>query len=72
MTHEFRIGGVLISSIVPTLVVALILTILLSMVLVRIGFYKLVWQRPLVDLSIFFILAGLIVVLLPDGGWPLF
>ena len=70
MTHEFRIGGILISSIVPAFVAALLLTVLLSMLLVRIGFYKLVWQRSIVDLAILIIFFGVIVVLLPDG-WPI-
>lgn len=67
MNHEFHIGGILISTIVPAMVVALIVTPLLSMLLVRIGFYKYVWQRPIVDVAILLILFGAFVVLLPDG-----
>lgn len=70
MSQEFRIGGVLISTVVPAFVVALILTVLISLILTRIGFYKLVWQRPIVDLAILIILFGVIVVVLPDG-WPI-
>jgi hypothetical protein len=36
----------------------------------RLGFYRLIWQRPLVELSIFCIVLGLIVAFTPDG-WPL-
>ena len=70
MTHEFMIGGVLISTIVPACAVALGLTILLSMVLVRLRFYRLVWHRPLVDLSIFCILLAAVVELMA-AGWSI-
>lgn len=69
MTQDFRIGGILISTVVPAFFAALILTVLLSWVLTRIGFYKLVWQRPIVDLAILILIFSTIVVLLPDG-WP--
>lgn len=67
MTHEFRIGGILISTIVPVFFAALILTVVLSWVLVRIGFYKLVWQRPIVDLALLILIFSAIVLVLPDG-----
>ncbi len=70
MISQFHIGGILISSIVPVFFAALFLTVLVSMVLVRVGFYQLVWQRPIVDLAILIILFGIIVILLPDG-WSL-
>lgn len=69
MNHEFRIGGVLISSIVPALVTAIVVSVLLSLVLTRVGFYRFVWHRPLVDLAMFVILFGAFVLALPDG-WP--
>ena len=70
MNHEFRIGGILISTVVPAFVIALIATVLLSLILTRINFYRLVWQRPLVDLCLLIIIFGILVVLLPDG-WPI-
>jgi uncharacterized membrane protein len=38
---------------VPQLLIALLLTVLLSILLMRLGFYRLVWHRPLVELAIF-------------------
>ena len=69
MTEDFRIGGILVSTIVPAFFLALGLTVLIAWILVRIGFYRLVWHRPLVDLAILVILFSGIVILLPDG-WP--
>jgi hypothetical protein len=68
MTHDFLIGGVILSPIVPELLLSLLLTGILSIVLMRLGFYRLVWHRPLVELAIFCIILGLIVVLTPDGS----
>lgn len=65
--HDFLIGGVILSPIVAQLLIALVLTGLLSILLMRLGFYRLVWHRPLVELSLFCILLGTIVVLTPDG-----
>jgi hypothetical protein len=70
MTHDVLIGGVILSPIVPQLLIALFLTGLLSVLLMRCGFYRLVWHRPLVELSIFCMILGAIVLLSQDG-WPL-
>lgn len=67
MTHEFMVGGVLISTIVPACFMALGLSILVSMGLVRLRFYRLVWHRSLVDLSIFCILLAVVVELMASG-----
>lgn len=69
MTHDFRIGGIILTTIVPVFFGALALTVLVSWVLTRLGFYKLVWHRPLVDVALLVIFFSLIVLLLPDG-WP--
>ena len=66
MSHDFRIGGILISTVVPALIAGLIVSVLLSLLLTRVGFYKLVWHRPLVDLAIFIMLFGLFMLFLPD------
>ncbi len=62
MNNELLIGGVLFSPIVGACVVAIAGTALLSMLLVRIGFYRLTWNRPLVEVSIF-------CILLAAAGW---
>ena len=45
MTHDVVIGGVLLSPLVPQLVLAALLTGLLTFVLMRLNFYRLVWHR---------------------------
>ncbi|MHB8284559.1 MAG: DUF1656 domain-containing protein [Caulobacteraceae bacterium] len=67
MNHEFMLGGVLISTIVPATAAALVLTVLLSAVLVRLRFYRLVWHRSLVDLAIFCVLLAGMVQLIGRG-----
>ena len=70
MTHDFVFGGVLLSPLVPQLLLAVLLTGLLTFVLMRLNFYRLVWHRPLVELALFCMILGLIVALMPDG-WPI-
>ncbi|HIQ19500.1 MAG TPA: DUF1656 domain-containing protein [Novosphingobium capsulatum] len=67
MKQNFLIGGVILSPLVPQVLLALMLTVILSIVLMRLGFYRLVWHRSLVELSLFCILLGLVVVLDPLG-----
>ncbi len=67
MMHDFLIGGIILSPIVPELLIALLITGLLSIMLMRLGFYRLVWHRPLVELSIFCMILGTIVAFTPDG-----
>jgi hypothetical protein len=67
MTHDFLIGGVILSPIVPELLIAILLTALLSIVLMRLGFYRATWHRPLVELSFFCMILGAIVALTPDA-----
>lgn len=67
MTHDFLIGGVILSPIVPELLIAILSTALLSIVLMRLGFYRATWHRPLVELSVFCMILGAIVALTPDG-----
>ena len=61
MRYDIVIGGTMVSSIVPAVFVALLLTWLLSLVLIEIGFYRIVWQRPIVELALFCILLGAVV-----------
>lgn len=67
MSHDFLIGGAILSPIVPELVIAVLLTGLISVALMRLGFYRLVWHRPLVELALFCILLGLLVTV-ADGS----
>ncbi len=70
MTQDFLFGGVVLSPLVPQLLLAVLLTGLLTFVLMRLNFYRLVWHRPLVELALFCMILGLIVALTPDG-WPI-
>jgi fatty-acid desaturase len=67
MTHDLVIGGVLISPIVPACLLALLVTIACSIVLIRLGLYRLVWHRPLVEVALFCIALGCITL----AGQPL-
>jgi hypothetical protein len=69
MIHNFLIGGIILSPLVPELAISILLTAFLSVLLMRLGFYQFVWHRPLVELSIFCIILGCIVAFTPDG-WP--
>jgi Cu/Ag efflux pump CusA len=54
------VGGVLFSPIVVAVALALAATVVLSMVLARLGFYRLVWNRPIVEVALFCILLALV------------
>ena len=66
MSSEFVIGGVYLSPIVPACTVAFLITMLLSLVLTRIDFYRLVWHRPLVEVCIFCIVVSAVAT---RGHW---
>ena len=59
--RDISLGSVAVSSIVVVVLLALALTAGVSFVLIKIGFYKLVY-RPIVELATFCILVGLIVM----------
>ena len=67
MVSNFIIGGIIISPLVPQLVVSVLLTGLISVLLMRFGFYRMVWHRPLIEVSLFCIILGGIVALTPEG-----
>ena len=69
MTNDFVLGGIILSPLVPQLLLAVFLTGASTLVLMRLNFYRLVWQRPLVELAIFCMILGTIVALMPDA-WP--
>ena len=65
MIGEFPIYGVFVPALLLWSVVALLLAGALRMILARVGFYRLVWHRPLVDLSLFVIILALVTATLP-------
>jgi hypothetical protein len=65
MIGEFDIYGVFVPTLLVWALVALALTSVLRRVLVRVGFYRLVWHRPLVDLSLLVIVLTIVTNVLP-------
>jgi hypothetical protein len=63
MKYEIDIAGVLVPSLLLWLIIAYVLSALLSAQLRRIGFYRLVWHRALFDFAIFVCVLGGIVYL---------
>jgi hypothetical protein len=65
MIGEVDIYGVFVPILLVWGVIALLLTAVLRRVLARIGFYRLVWHRPLVDLSLLVIIMAAVAAVLP-------
>jgi hypothetical protein len=65
MIGEFDIYGVFVPALLVWALVALSLTGVLRTVLARVGFYRLVWHRPLVDLSLLVIILTIVTNVLP-------
>jgi Protein of unknown function (DUF1656) len=61
--YDIDIGGVLMPALLLWVVVAYILSALLSAQLRRVGFYRFVWHRALFDFAIFICLLGGVVYL---------
>jgi hypothetical protein len=70
MIGEFDVYGVFVPALLVWGLVALVLTAVLRAVLVRIGFYRLVWHRPLVDLSSLVIILAAVVAVVPHWIAP--
>jgi hypothetical protein len=68
MTGEIAIGGVLVPALLLLAVLALPLTILLIRLLTLAGFYRLVAWRPLVDVTLYLLVLGLVVVVTAPYG----
>ncbi|MGE4429596.1 MAG: DUF1656 domain-containing protein [Sphingobium sp.] len=64
MIGEIDIAGVFISPLLLCMVLAFAARLLLSRLLAAVGFYRLVWQRPLFDIALFLILTGAAFLLL--------
>ncbi|HEY0184258.1 MAG TPA: DUF1656 domain-containing protein [Rhodopila sp.] len=65
MIGEVDIYGVFVPILLVWALIALPITALLRRGLARIGFYRLVWHRPLVDLSLFVIVMAAIAAAMP-------
>ncbi len=75
MMQNFLMGGIILSPLVAELAVSVVLTALISVLLMRLGFYRLVLHRPLIELALFCIILGGIVALTeadrPTHGMPM-
>jgi hypothetical protein len=65
MIGEVDIYGVFVPILLVWGVIALVLTAVLRRVLARAGFYRLVWHRPLVDLSLLILIMSAVAAVLP-------
>ena len=70
MSGEFDIYGVFVPALLVWALVAVSLTGVLRAVLARVGFYRLVWHRPLVDLSLLIIVLLIVANVLPHWIQP--
>ena len=58
MIGELDIAGIFLSPLLLCLLIAFFARLLLSWLLDFAGAYRVIWNRPLFDLSLFFILTG--------------
>jgi hypothetical protein len=65
MNREFDVGGVLLSSVLVSALIALALSWAVGKLLIRIGFYRVVWHRALFDAALFVILWALVIAAPP-------
>ncbi len=63
MIGEISLGGVFVPSLLIWALVAFVLNVVLRRVLYAVGFYRLVWHRPLFDAALFVILLAVVVAL---------
>lgn len=63
MKYDLDIAGVLMPSLLLWLVIAYLLSAVLSAQLRRLGFYRLVWHRALFDFAMFVCVLGGVVYL---------
>ena len=61
MTGEINILGVFVPALLIWALVAFGLRMLVCQALLRAGFYRHVWHRPLFDTAVFVVLLGLVV-----------
>ncbi|MBN4096042.1 DUF1656 domain-containing protein [Methylobacterium sp. OT2] len=67
MTGELDLYGVFVPTLAAWMALAFIANILVRRLLSAIGFYRLVWHRPLFDLALYVVLLGGVVAV----GQPL-
>jgi Protein of unknown function (DUF1656) len=65
MIGEFDIYGVFVPVLLVWALIALAITAVLRRVLGYFGFYRLVWHRPLVDLSLLVLVMAAVATVLP-------
>jgi hypothetical protein len=70
MIGEFDVYGVFVPVLLVWALIAVFLSVVLRAVLQRIGFYRLVWHRPLVDLSFLVIILAAVSAFLPHWIAP--
>ena len=70
MIAEIDVYGVFIPALLVWTLVALVLMGVLRRVLARAGFYRLVWHRPLVDLSLLVTILAAVAATLPSWIAP--
>jgi len=61
MTGELDIYGVFVPSLAAWMLLAFLISLAVRQALARIGFYRLVWHRPLFDLALYVVLLGAVV-----------
>ncbi len=61
MIGEISIGGVFVPSLLIWALIAFMLNVALRRFLYAVGFYRLVWHRPLFDTALFVILLAVVV-----------
>ena len=70
MIGEVDIYGVFVPILLVWVVIALALMAVVRRILARIGFYRLVWHRPLVDLSLLVLVTAAVAAILPQWITP--
>jgi hypothetical protein len=58
MRGEFDLFGVYVPPLLPAMLAAFALTAVLIRVLNRLGFYRIVWHRPLANLALYVMVLG--------------
>ncbi|RKE36908.1 uncharacterized protein DUF1656 [Paraburkholderia sp. BL23I1N1] len=62
MIGEIDIFGVFVPAVLVLMFVAYLINLAIRTVLARVGFYRFVWHRSILDLGIYVLVLGLVVV----------
>jgi len=68
MTAELSLYGLYIPTLLLLAILALVCTRALGRLLMRLGFYRLVWHPALFEFALFFIVLGSFSILLTNRG----